>query len=626
MSSRAASAIATIALLVAGCMSAGPAPGAIGPSPTAAPSVEPESSPSLPPTASPRPVRSREPLPSLEPLPPLAPDAARPVLSREMVAYLPYWEAPGYDPGTDPYLRDRRLTDLVLFSVGVRRDGSLRLDTPGARFVLGDAATRIIEAAHAQGIRVLVSFTSFSAEGNRILFGDRTAQDRFVADAAALVRLRGLDGADLDVEHIKKVRFGGYARTAGRLRDALVADNPLARVTVATNGNLSGARMAAAAISEGADRAFLMGYAYRGPTSDPVGSISPISSVGRLDLRESLGIYRDNGVPLHQVIVGLPAYGMTWATSGPGLRAGRAPASVSERGSSIPFRSALPDPLPPGAILDSDADEGSARVAWFDPERGSWFQTYYDTPATLRAKYLLAHELGLAGVGMWTLGYDGGLAGYPELVRDTFELPVVASVDVGDPVTADRAVNVRVRLYDGPAPVDAVRLSNDGTTWSAWRPTHASDHSLSWELAPGLDGSRVVVVQSRDQGGAISAPVTASTVLDRRPPVFSGIGLRELVPGAWVVTFGLSDLTGVDRVEIRWRTGAAEWGSWRPLDSLAAASTRAPAGAPVSVAVRAWDQLGHVAMRQAVHDPSAALDEHAGDDARCTTSTASSMC
>jgi hypothetical protein len=207
---------------------------------------------------------------------------------------------------------------------------------------------------------------------------------------------------------------------------------------------------------------------------------------------------------------------------------------------------------------------------------------------------------------MWTLGYDGGLSGYPELVRDTFELPVVASVDIGAPITASRTVEVRTRLFDGPAPVAAVRLSNDGVTWGEWRSSNASDHTFTWELAAGLDGTRVVHVQSRDQGGAVSRPVTASTVLDRRAPVFRGLGLRELLPGAWVVTFVASDLTGVDRVDVRWRTGTADWGAWRALDSVAAACASAPPGVRVSVQVRVHDRLGHAATRQASSTPPAA--------------------
>ena len=237
--------------------------------------------------------------------------------------------APPFDPATDPWIRDRRITDLVLFSVGIRRDGALKLDDVNARFVLSPAATRIIRAAHRQGIRVLVSFVSGGYGNNDVLFEDMTAAQRFVREAAALVALRGLDGADLDVELIKKPRFGNYARTAGLLKAALRLDNPAARVTVATNGARSGATMAKMALSAGADRAFLMGYAYRSAGSSPVGSISPLHHPTDLDLLESLDLYRARGIDLSKVILGLPTYGMTWPTQGSAPNAER----VGRRGS-----------------------------------------------------------------------------------------------------------------------------------------------------------------------------------------------------------------------------------------------------------------------------------------------------
>ena len=276
-------------------------------------------------------------------MPSLDPAGPRPYLSREVVAYLPYWVATStdvpYDPATDPYIVDSRLTDIVLFSVGVRRNGSLKLDTPGAAFVLSPRAAAIITEAHARGIRVLVSFTSGGYQNNARLFGNQAAMDRFVAEATALVQARGLDGADMDVELIDGAYFDAYAETAGRLKASLTALDPAARVMVATNGNRSGARMAKRSIAAGVDRAFLMGYAYRGPTSSPVGSIAPLGRADDgLDLRDSLALYQDRGVPLDQVIIGLPAYGLTWATLGPELHAERAPARVSERGRVTLFR------------------------------------------------------------------------------------------------------------------------------------------------------------------------------------------------------------------------------------------------------------------------------------------------
>jgi spore germination protein YaaH len=570
---------------------------AASPLPDLAASPTPSAAPSL----TPRPTASLQPLPSLQPVLPLDPAGARPRLSKEVVAYLPYWVATSadvpYDPQVDPYIVDGRLTDIVLFSVGIRRNGSLKLDTPGAEFVLSPRAASIIDAAHARGIRVLVSFTSGGYENNARLFGDERAMARFVAEATALVHARGLDGADMDIELIEGDWFDAFAATAGALKDSLTALDPSARVMVATNGNRSGARMARRAIAAGADRAFLMGYAYRGPTTSPVGSISPLDRADDgLDLRDSLQLYRDRNVPLDQVIVGLPAYGLTYATVGPGRLAERAPARVSERGRVTLFRNVGAGVPVEGRVMDEDLVEGSARVVWYDVDRNAWFQTYYDTPATLRAKYVLAHEAGTAGVGMWTLGYDAGLAGYPELVGQIFSRPVVGSVVIEPRVGAAQAVEVASTTYDGLAATADIRLSNDGIHWSPWMDPAlmdpARDGPLKWDLAAGSDGPRAVHVQSRDVEGDLSAPVIAAAYVDRAPPLIDGFSLRPAPIPGWIAQFVAADAGGVATTEIRWQVDDRRWTDWRLLDSLAAGSIIAPANAPVRAELRVTDRAG----------------------------------
>ncbi len=579
---------------------------AASPSPSPSPDPSAGASPAVPdPSAIPStPAASLQPLPSMAPVLPLDPAGPRPGLSKEVVAYLPYWIATSldvpYDPATDPYIVGSRLTDIVLFSVGVRRNGSLKLDTPGAAFVMGPRAAAIITAAHARGIRVLVSFTSGGYQNNAKLFGSQPAMDRFVAEATALVHARGLDGADMDVELIDGDYFDAYAATAGRLKTSLTSLDPAARVMVATNGNRSGARMARRAIRAGVDRAFLMGYAYRGPTSSPVGSISPLDRQdGRLDLRDSLQLYRDREVPLEQVIIGLPAYGLTYATLGPELHAERAPARVSARGRITFFRD-VEAVSPPDAVLDEDLAEGAARVSWYDPARGSWFQTYYDTPATLRAKYVLALEADTAGVGIWTLGYDAGLPGYPELVGHVFSQPVVGSVTADPAVTDALVVRVAATTYDGPAATSGVRLSEDGLAWSAWMDAGLLDPAregpLDWTLAAGPDGDRQVWVQSGDIAGGLSMPVMTTLLLDRTPPLIMDLALRPAPMSGWIAQFVATDQGGIATTEIRWRVGDADWTAWQPLDSLAAGSTLAAPTDDVRAELRVTDRAGHVTL------------------------------
>ena len=146
------------------------------------------------------------------------------------MAYLPYWVATStdapYDPATDPYIVDGRLTDIVLFSVGVRRNGSLKLDTPGAAFVLSPRAAAIIDRGARSGHpRPRLVHVGRLQEQCR-LFGDQRAMDRFVAEATALVQARGLDGADMDIEHIDGDWFDAYATTAGALKDSLDRARP----------------------------------------------------------------------------------------------------------------------------------------------------------------------------------------------------------------------------------------------------------------------------------------------------------------------------------------------------------------------------------------------------------------
>jgi hypothetical protein len=567
------------------------------PSPGPVSSAVPGASAVPDPTPTPR-VRPGPTLPPLDPLPFLDPTVPGPELGREVVAYLPYWMvsngfqgAPAFDPATDPWIRDGRITDLVLFSVGIRRDGALQLDEANARFVLSPAATRIIKAAHAKGIRVLVSFVSGGFANNDVLFRDMTAAERFVREAAALVKLRGLDGADLDVELIRQPRFRAYARTAGLLRSTLRRDNPVARVTVATNGNRSGARMAAMALSQGVDRAFLMGYAYRSGGSSPVGSISPLDHPTDLDLPESLELYRERGIDLSKVVLGLPTYGMTWPTDGPEPNAERARGGGLGGGQVTGFHRALTRRQPFGAVWDEVPSDPSARVRWYDPVERTWWQTYVDTPATWRPKLLLALEEGLAGVGIWALGYEGGLAGYPDMVGEVFGAPVVASATVDPPVGTSLDVQVSAETLDVFAPTTWVQLSDDGV---AWGPPIAAGavSAVPWRLPEGPDGERVVLVRSRDADGRWSAPFAARTVVDRTGPVVTGPTLTR-VDGGWRLSFAQADLTGFAPVRVRHRLGDGDWSAWRRLRTPADAFVAAPDGVAVEVELEAGDPLGN---------------------------------
>jgi GH18 family chitinase len=62
-------------------------------------------------------------------------------------------------------------------------------------------------------------------------------------------------------------------------------------------------------------------------------------------------------------------------------------------------------------------------VATYDRHLHVWRQTYYDTAQSLGSKYALAKTHGLAGVGLWALGYDAGSSLNWQVLARAFQRP-----------------------------------------------------------------------------------------------------------------------------------------------------------------------------------------------------------
>ena len=342
-------------------------------------------------------------------------------LSAEVYGYVPYWRL---DSGTDAYLRYDLLTDLALFSVGVNSSGAIDTTATGYSRVTGANATTIVANAHAAGVRVDMTFTSFGLAKNAAFFSDATAMATTISALAGLVRTMGLDGINVDVEELDNAYFSTFATFVGQLRTALRVDNPVARASVATNGSISGASMANQAIANGADRAVMMGYAYRTAGTSPVGSISPLTRTdGGKSLTWTLDTYAAVGVPAGQILLGLPYYGRSWATDSGILHA----ANLGSPGIFYPGTDLAT--IPAGTAINTDAVEQSRWFATQDPVTGAWNETYFDDPSTLAVKYALATNRRLAGVALWALGYDRGLTTYWSALAGSFGTIRVSGLD-----------------------------------------------------------------------------------------------------------------------------------------------------------------------------------------------------
>jgi putative cell wall-binding protein/spore germination protein YaaH len=342
-------------------------------------------------------------------------------LSSEVYAFLPYWQL---TTATDAYLRYDLVTDIALFSIGLTSSGTIATTATGYPTVTGSTAATIVSHAHAAGVRVDLTVTSFGYAKNTAFFTDPTAMSTAVAAIAAMVKAKGLDGVDLDIESLYNANFAAYGVFVGQLRTALRAANPAARVSVATNASLSGAAMAVQALANGADRVFIMGYNYRSAGSNPAGSIAPlVRADGGKSLTWTLDTYASYGIAADRLLLGLPYYGRTWSTTTGDLHA----PTIGSVGVFFPGTD-LPA-VPAGTQVQHDPIEGSAWFAVQDPTTLAWTETYFDDATTLKAKYALATSRRLAGVGIWALGYDRGASPFWDAIVGAFGTVRRAGVD-----------------------------------------------------------------------------------------------------------------------------------------------------------------------------------------------------
>ena len=519
----------------------------------------------------------------------VVPAAATHHLSAEVVGYLPYWEM---NSATFADIDFTKVSSIVLFSVGWDAAGNLVTNAPGYRAIIRSDTTAFVAAAHAAGVRVLVSFTSFGLTKNTSFFSKAAAQATLISQAAAFVAARGLDGADLDVELISGAQFPAYAATAGALRTRLRAADPNAQLTVATNANVSGAKMAAQAIAAGADRAFLMGYAYRTAGSAP-GVIDPLSRTGTsLSLNASLNLYVQYGAPLNRVILGLPLYGRTWATVDGTIGSPRRTNITTGNGDAFVFQD-LGTLHQPATFVTQDyvpLEEGTRLV---QNVAGVFWQSFYDSQANLEAKMRVVLQRQLAGAGLWALGYSTGRPEYWTAIGDVFGAPTVTRLAVVPSPTNTRSVSVRLTWTDHAAPATEMRIANGTSAFSVWQPIAAA---TPWTLPTGPTiVRRTIRVQLRDGSGVQSLIASTNVLVDQVRPTLTKLTVAwSATARAWIIRYAGKDVgSGVGSYKIVLRRN----GILRVLANARVSTSyalRIPHSAHFVIIVRARDRAANL--------------------------------
>jgi spore germination protein YaaH len=163
------------------------------------------------------------------------------------------------------------------------------------------------------------------------------------------------------------------------------------------------------ALSASVDAFFVMAYDMA-TANDPNHAVpnAPLSG-GQYNDTDVLAQYLQQTTP-DKLILGVPYYGDKWSVDSPAPNAnvveGPEPATYSD----------MLDGFACSQSLSVHPDGATPYATWYSPASGdpcganlgTWRELYFETAATLGAKYDLVNHSNLRGTGMWALGFDTG--------------------------------------------------------------------------------------------------------------------------------------------------------------------------------------------------------------------------
>ena len=232
----------------------------------------------------------------------------------------------------------------------------------------------------------------FSSQTAHAILTDQTVQDTFLENTEALLRQGGWYGVNVDFEYIHQFDRESYNQFLGRLTERM---HRLGRIVVTA---------LAPKISE--DQQGLLysahDYAFHGRTVDYVVLMTyewgytrgPAMAVAPADKVRQVLDYAVQAIPAGKLLMGVPNYGYDWTlpfaqgTSARSLTNVEAAALAGRMGAAIRFDETAQSPF-----FRYYGADGRQHEVWFEDAR------------SLRAKYALVNEYGLAGVSFWNLNH-----------------------------------------------------------------------------------------------------------------------------------------------------------------------------------------------------------------------------
>lgn len=324
-------------------------------------------------------------------------------LNKIVYGWHPYWVGSAYAN----YQWDL-LSHFSFFSYEVNSADGQPISTHG-----WSTSAAVDAALNSGNTKVTLCVTLFS--GHTTFFGSPTAQQTLIDNLINLIQSRGAHGVNIDFEGLpssQTTNFANFMVSLSNQMHAAIPGSEVSTVLYAVDWN----DVFDFSIMEPAvDHYIIMGYGYYYSGSSNAGPTDPLYHFGstyNYTLSRSITYYLDKGCPANKLVLGLPSYGYEWETASTSI-----PSAAVGSGSARTY-----------AVVknNSSGNYDAANQQWVtDPATdvfvyndGAINQCFISLDSAWRKRLDHINKTGIAGIGIWALGYDDGYTDLWEAMND----------------------------------------------------------------------------------------------------------------------------------------------------------------------------------------------------------------
>ncbi len=367
---------------------------------------------------------------------------ARPkYVSKTVYGFLPYWRLSHVNS-----IKWQDISHVACFGVELNSSGNVSNahGWPGS-------FQEVIDSAHNNGVKVHLSFLSFSASDIHSII--HTYPTNTIRTILSYVENDYVEGADIDFETPYSSDSIYFANFISRLADSVHKHQK--DITICLGAVNWNNRYKVSQLAQSTDGLFIMGYDYYGSWSSTSGPVAPLTG-GTYNVTNSVNYYVDKAGRADKIILGVPYYGHEWIT-----QTGNAYSStVSSVGAQL-YNTAVQEAQSYGLLWDQ-----TSNTPWYRHYTSSqWHQVWFDNDSSLSLKYQLSLDRELQGIGIWALTYDDTRSELWNLIEkffggDTFPAPK------GFACLYESPQHFRLLWYDDNASSYEIYESNDGKNFT----------------------------------------------------------------------------------------------------------------------------------------------------------------